>query len=132
MTALLDTSFVVRYLVGTPPELAARAKSAIESGEPLMLSEVALAETAYVLESFYELERVVVVDALIAFVLRRNIRMLDLPKGLTLEALRLCRDSRRHSYADALLWAQARHHRVDRVLTFDRRFPSVGVSLEDS
>jgi hypothetical protein len=44
-----------------------------------------------------------VVDALRAFVQRHNIRLLNLPKPLALEAPSLCRDSGRHSFADALL-----------------------------
>ncbi len=60
------------------------------------------------------------------FVQKRNVRMLNLPKELVLEALRLCRDSKRHSFADALLWAEARDAGGS-VYTFDRRFPKIGL-----
>lgn len=60
-----------------------------------------------------------------------NIHLLNLSKPLALEALRLCRDSKRHSFADALLWAEARHSGVRRVYTFDDRFPSGGLELAD-
>lgn len=48
----LDTSVVVRYLTGDPPEMADRAAALIDAGGALILSELVLIETAYVLESF--------------------------------------------------------------------------------
>ncbi|HEY64411.1 MAG TPA: type II toxin-antitoxin system VapC family toxin [Caldilineae bacterium] len=125
--ALLDTSFVVRYLTEDPPEMAAIAAEIIDSDQPLILSEVILAESAYVLSSVYEIPRALVVDTLMSFIQRRNIRLLTLPKPLALEALRLCRDSKRYSFADVLLWAEALHTGVSRIYTFDERFPSTGV-----
>ncbi len=118
----LDTSYIVRYLTQDEPEMADQAARVIDSDQELILSEVILAETAYVLASVYETPRPKLVDALMLFVQRRNIRMLNLPKELALEALRLCRDSNRHSFADALLWAEARNAKAP-VYTFDRRFP---------
>lgn len=126
---LLDTSVVLRYLLGDPPELAARARELVEGEPVVLLSEVALAEAAYVLSSVYGIERVDVVDALIGFVQRRNVRLANLPKAVGLEALALCRPSRRVSFADALLWAQARALGVSRVFTFDRKFPTDGLEL---
>ena len=46
---LLDTSAVVRYLTADPPELAARAAGLIEGESRLLVSELVLTETAYVL-----------------------------------------------------------------------------------
>jgi predicted nucleic acid-binding protein len=125
--AFLDTSVIVRYLMSDPPDLAARAASVIDGEETLILSAVALVETAYVLTTVYEAPRDVVVEALASFVQRRNVRLLWLPKTLVLEALSLCAGSKRHSFADALLWAEARHAGAG-VFTFDRRFPSLGIT----
>ena len=61
----LDTSFVVRYLTGIPPELAERAASVIDRVEDLRISGVAIVETAYVLTTFYQVPRVNVVDHLV-------------------------------------------------------------------
>jgi predicted nucleic acid-binding protein len=118
---------IVRYLTDDPPPMAAAAARIIEGDEPLILSEVILAETAYVLTTVYDIPRAAVVDALGAFIQRRNIRLLNLSKPAALEALRLCRDSKRHSFADALLWAEARQGGFGRVYTFDNRFPEEGV-----
>lgn len=128
--ALLDTSCIVRYLTDDPPAMAAAAARIIDSDAPLLVSELVLAETAYVLESVYEYPRATVVDALLAFLQRRNIRPYRLPKTLLLRALRMCRDSGRYSYADVLLWAQAHAGQVP-VYSFDRRFPKDGIEVLD-
>ena len=128
--ALIDTSVIVRYLTGDPPELAVRAAAVIDSGRELVLSEVALVDAAYVLTKVYEAPHDDAVTALESLVQLRNMRLVGLPKSLVLEALSLCRGSKRHSFADAILWATARHVTDSRVVTFDRRFPSQGLKLE--
>lgn len=127
--AFIDTSVVVRYLTNDPPAMATAAARFIDSDQTLILSTVILAETAYVLSSVYDISRTAIVDALSAFIQRHNIHLLNLSKPLALDALRLCRDSKRHSFADALLWAEARHNAVPRIYTFDERFPADGVEL---
>lgn len=126
---LLDTSVLLRYLTRQPPELALRARELIEGEPELLLSEIALAEAGYVLTTFYRVERASVVDALQSLVRRRNVRLVNLPKPIAFQALALCRPSRRVSFADALLWAQARTLGVSRIFTFDRKFPSDGLEL---
>jgi predicted nucleic acid-binding protein len=123
----LDSSVVVRYLTDDPPEMAAMAAELIDSSVELVLSEVVLVESAYVLESVYEVPRAELVDALMSLVQRRNIRLLNLSKPLALEALQTCRDSRRHSFSDAVVWAEAVESGAMQIFTFDRRFPSSGL-----
>ena len=53
MASFLDSSVIVRYLTDDPPEMAERAARIIETNEELILSELVLVETAYVLESVY-------------------------------------------------------------------------------
>lgn len=125
--AFIDTSVVVRYLTDDPPALAERAARLLEGEEQLIISEVVLVETAYVLTKVYEVPREATVDALVELVQRRNLALLHLPKPLALEALRLCRASGRIAFTDAFLWAQARHAGTDTVYTFDARFPSQGL-----
>lgn len=128
MAALVDTSVAVRYLVGDDARLAAAAAAIIESDEPLVIPPVALAETAYVLAAVYEVPREAVVDALIRFIQRRNVEVSGLPKTRVLEALLLCRPSGRVSFADALIWAEARAGGVP-LYTLDERFPERGVRV---
>jgi predicted nucleic acid-binding protein len=127
--SFLDTSCIVRYLTGEPPEMADRAAKILDSDKSLLLSELVLVETAYVLESFYEIPRDPLVDALAALVQRRNVRLLHLDKTLALQALVKCRGSKRTSFTDALLWAQARQASAPRIFSFDRRFPSEGLEV---
>lgn len=129
MSGLLDTSVIVRYLTGDEAELAARAAAIIDGEETLIVSDVALMETAYVLTSLYDLDRAMVVDHLVALVQRHNIVTLDHDKGTVLQALLMCRPSRRVSFADAFIWAAAHRGPVNVIYTFDRRFPTEGVEL---
>lgn len=127
--AFLDTSYVVRYLTNDPPDMAERASQVIDSDEVLMLSEMIVLESAYVLASVYKIPRPDIVDALSSLIQRRNLRLVQLSKPQALEALRLCRDSKRFSFVDAFLWAQARESGAESIYSFDRRFPSQGLRI---
>lgn len=101
----------------------------IDSDEDLVLTPIAIAEVGYVLaSSSYRVPRAAIVDGLIDLVRRNNIRILRLEKALVLQALELCRPSRRVSFADALMWAAARSAGLP-VYTFDHRFPSAGIEI---
>lgn len=131
MRALLDTSVVVRYLTADEPALAERAAAILDHEEGLGVSDVVIAEVAYVLTSVYGVPRDMVVDNLIALLLKENLQICGLRKDRVIEALLSCRPSGRVSFADALIWAAARELRVPRIYTFDGRFPAQGVELSD-
>jgi uncharacterized protein len=65
---LLDTNVVVRFLTGDHPTHSPRSRGLFAraaAGEiSLVLSDVALAETAWVLQSFYSLDRAAIASAL--------------------------------------------------------------------
>lgn len=128
MATLIDTSVVVRYLTGDPPHLAARAARIIDGAEALAVTDVVVAETAYVLSSVYGVARSELVDALVAFLQKRNVTALRLDKGTVIQALLLARPSKRVSFADAMVWAAARSAR-EAVYSFDDRFPAEGIEL---
>jgi len=129
MSGFLDTSIIVRYLTGDPPDLAEQAAEIIDRGENLKITGVALVETAYVLTSVYEIEREVVVDNLVTFMQRKNISPFALEKGLVLQALRLCRPSGRISFADAMIWAAVRSEGSKIIHSLDDRFPADGIEI---
>lgn len=129
MSGMLDTSMIVRYLTGDPPELAERAAQVIDQEDGLLVSEVVIAETAYVLTTVYKIPREAVVDMLILFVQKRNIQPFALDKDHLLQALLLCRPSGRVSFADALVWAAARSTEGKVVYSLDERFPREGVDV---
>jgi len=129
MAPILDTSIIVRYLTGDPPRLATRAARIIDSGEVLAIPDVVIAETAFVLASVYGVARSQVVETLVALVQKRNLVTLPAAKGEIIQALLMCRPSRRVSFADAMVWATARSARAEAVYSFDQRFPEEGIEL---
>jgi len=129
MSAFLDTSMVVRYLTGEPPGLAEQAARVVDGAEDLQVTDVVLAETAYVLTSVYRVPRDVVVDHLIALLQKQNISPFALDKGIVLQALLRCRSSGRTSFADAMVWAAARTSGSEVVYSLDERFPADGLDV---
>ena len=128
---MLDSSVVVRYLTNDPPDMADVAARIIDSEERLIVSELVIAESGYVLQSVYGVPRPMLIDALMGLVRRQNIAPLHLPKDLVLTALNMCRNSKRASFVDALQWAEARHAGIQQIYTFDRRFPGEGLRVAD-
>ena len=57
MTAFVDTNVLIRHLTGDPPDQAARATRLLSEADRLLLPDLIMAETVYVLESFYEVPR---------------------------------------------------------------------------
>ncbi len=129
MSGFLDTSMVVRYLTGDPPDLAERAAAVIDAEDDLTITDVVLAETAYVLTSVYRVPRGVVVDHLTALLQKANVTPYALDKGVVLQALLFCRPSGRVSFADAMVWAAARSAGSTVVYSLDERFPSDGLEV---
>ncbi len=132
MSGFLDTSMVVRYLTRDVPELAEQAANVIDGEEDLWLIGVVLAETDYVLRSVYHLARDYVVDSLMEFVQKENIRIYGVDKSLVLRGLQMCRPSARVSFADALIWATARSAGTEAVYSFDQRFPAEGLEVRQT
>ena len=121
--------FRSRYLTGDVPELAAQAASIIDSVAELSVTDAVLAESAYVLTTVYDVPREVVVDHLVAFLRKRNVKLHSLEKENAITALLMCRPSRRVSFVDALIWAAAYESESKVVYTLDRRFPSDGIEV---
>ena len=117
LTAFLDTNVLIRHLTGDPPELAARATSALAGPERLLLADLILAECVYVLESFYEVERSRVAELMRSALALPTIDAVE-PETL-LRALELY-ELERIDFAEAYLVAQAEATGVETVLSFDR------------
>ncbi len=130
VAGLLDTSLVVRYLTDDPREMADRAARVIDGEATVAISPVVVVESAHVLSKVYGVARQEVVDLLVNLLLKENVVAIGPNKELLVEALLMCRLSARVSFADAAIWAEARSNGLDRVYTFDRRFPSHGLTLD--
>lgn len=126
----VDTSVVVRYLVGTPVAQAARAARLIDGDQQIGVSLVALVETAHVLRTQYGVERGAVLDALIELLTRQNVELLGLPTNAALSALVRARSLPGSPIADALIAATVDWAKALPLYTFDQGFAAHGVMVE--
>ncbi len=122
MIAFVDTNVLVRHLTGDPPDLAARATAFLATDVDLLLTDLVVAETAYVLESFYEAPRHQVAAALRSLVTFERIRCVD--AQLLLRAVEVY-EVHRIDFAEAYLVACAESSGVGLVASFDRTIDRV-------
>lgn len=125
----VDTSVVVRYLVGRPQDQAARAASLIDSEAEIGVSLLVLAETAHVLRSNYDVAREDIAAGLIDLLSRANVAPIEVSKADALEALVRARAYASSPITDALIAATARAHGTLPVYTFDRKFARLGAPI---
>ena len=125
MSAFVDTNILVRHLTGDPPDLAARATAYLASESELLLTDLVAAETVYVLESFYEVPRPEVAEALRSLVAFEAVACVD--PALLLRTAEVY-GTYRIDFAEAYLVACAESTGVGAVASFDRsldRVPSI-------
>jgi predicted nucleic acid-binding protein len=123
----LDTSVLVRYLVGTPAGEAAAAADLIDdNADDLGISPVALMECAHVLRTQYEVPQRDIADALVGLVQRENIRVLGMRTDVVVEALVRARSLPGRPIPDALIVAAAADAEAERLATFDRGLARYG------
>jgi predicted nucleic acid-binding protein len=122
VTAFIDTNILVRHLTGDPPEMARRATRFLASEGELLLVDLVVAETVYVLESFYEAPRPQVADAMRSLLAFDPITCLD--PALLLRALQVY-EVDRLDFAEAYLVACTERSGVGRVASFDRSIDRV-------
>ena len=117
MSAFIDTNILVRHLTGDPPDLARRATRYLASEHDLLLVDLVVAETVYVLESFYETPRDQVAEAIRSLIAFESIVCVD--PALLLRAVEVY-ETDRLDFAEAYLVACAETTDVGRVASFDR------------
>lgn len=122
MSAFVDTNILVRHLTGDPPDLAARASRFLAEERDLFLTDLVVAETVYVLESFYEAPRGVVAEAVRALIAFESVICVD--PSLLLRAVEVY-EVDRLDFAEAYLVACAETTGVGRVASFDRSISRV-------
>jgi predicted nucleic acid-binding protein len=120
--AFLDTNVLVRHLTGDPPDLAARATGFLRDADELLLADLVVAETVYVLESFYELQRPRVAELARAILSFGPVQVLDL--NLLLRAVEVY-ELDRLDFAEAYLVASTEQSGVGVVASFDRSIDRV-------
>lgn len=125
MSAFLDTNVIVRHLTGDPPELAARATAFLADATELYLADLIVAETVYVLESYYEAPRDQIATAVRALIALHSVVTID--PALLLRAVEAY-EVDRLDFAEAYLVACAESTGIGRVASFDKaidRVPTV-------
>ena len=125
----VDTSVIVRYLVGTPVAQAKRAAALMDTESEIGISVVALLESAHVLRTQYGVARSDVLEVLIELLTRANIELLGLPKREALGALVRARSLPGGPIPDALIAAAAQWAKALPVYTFDEDFSRHGVPV---
>ena len=122
MTAFVDTNVIVRHLTGDPPDSAERATAFLAAADELLLPDLIVAETVYVLESFYEVGRAELAALMRAVVAFPSMRTLD--PALLLRSLEIY-ETHRIDFAEAYLAASAETAGVSEVASFDRSLDRV-------
>jgi predicted nucleic-acid-binding protein len=117
VSAFVDTTILVRHLTDDPPDMAARAARFLAEEGDLFLTDLVVAETVYVLESFYEASRGVVAEAVRALIAFESVICVD--PSLLLRAVEVY-EVDRLDFAEAYLLACAETTGVGRVASFDR------------
>ena len=123
MTAFVDTNVLIRHLTGDPPAQARMATRYLDQADQLLLPDLILAEVAYVLESYYQVARFQVAEALRSILAFRAIRVID---GLLLRRAVELYEVHALDFADAYLVASAERTGVGVVASFDRGLDGIG------
>jgi predicted nucleic-acid-binding protein len=122
VSAFVDTNILVRHLTGDPPAMAARATAYLASASELYLADLIVAETVYVLESYYEAPRSQVAVAMRSLIAFDSIVTVD--PALLLRAIEVY-EIDRLDFAEAYLVACAESTGVGRVVSFDKAIDRV-------
>ncbi|MEI6495739.1 MAG: type II toxin-antitoxin system VapC family toxin [Actinomycetota bacterium] len=117
MTSFVDTNVLVRHLTGDPPAMATRATAFLANEPELYLADLVVAETIYVLESFYKAPRKQIAEAMRSLVAMRS--MVTVDPALLVRAIEVY-EVERIDFAEAYLVACAESTGIRRVASFDR------------
>jgi predicted nucleic acid-binding protein len=123
VSAFVDTNVLVRHLTGDPPEMAGRATAYLRAEAELLLTDLVVAETVYVLESFYETPRTQLADAVRSLLALASVISVD--AALLLRAVEVY-EIERIDFAEAYLVACAESTGINQVASFDRTIDRVG------
>jgi predicted nucleic acid-binding protein len=122
MTSFVDADVLVHHLTGDPAELAARATAFLYSADELLLTDLVIAETASVLEFFYEAPRDAIARALRSLLAFEAVVCVDAP--LLLRAVEVY-ETTELEFAAAYLVACAESTGVGSIVSFDRALDRV-------
>jgi len=125
VTAFVDTNILIRHLTNDPPEMAARATALLADADELLLADLIVAETVYVLESVYNVPPDRVAELMRSIITFPAIHTTD--ENLLLRSIEVY-EIHGIDYAEAYLVASAERSGVKTIVSFDRtldRVPTV-------
>jgi predicted nucleic acid-binding protein len=123
----VDTSVLVRYLTEDDPPRAFAAASFIDSDRTLVVSGVVLLEAVHGMRLSTGHRNPELARALISFLSRRNVELVDADRAHLVAALEWSIASSARRIPDAILAATASQARCDWIATFDEAFASPSV-----
>lgn len=113
---LLDTNFILRFLLKDHPTLSPLAKKIFESkDEMLLITDVVVAEIIWVLTSFYRLTKKEAADKIYQLL---SLNSVYSNKDLLIRTLYLYRNYN-INYVDAYLMAYSEKERLEGIYSFD-------------
>jgi predicted nucleic acid-binding protein len=128
----VDTSVIVRYLVGTPTDQARRSAELIDDESvEIGVSVVALAEVAHVLRTQYGVAQRDIIDSLIDFVQRANVRVVDARVDSLVSMLVRARSMPGRPIPDAMIVAALSAAAASALATFDQDLRRYGVAIRE-
>jgi predicted nucleic-acid-binding protein len=122
VSAFVDTNVLVRHLTGEPAAMAAKATAFLRDEPELLLADLIVAETVYVLESFYETPRHQAAGIVRSLLALTSIVVVD--RAVLLRAVEVY-EVDRLDFAEAYLVACAESTGVGRVASFDKSIDRV-------
>jgi predicted nucleic acid-binding protein len=117
VSAFVDTNVLVRHPTGDPPEMAAAATAYLRSAEELLLADLIVAETVYVLESFYDRPREQLATVVRSLLGMPSVVVVD--RDVLLRAAEV-HETERLDFVEAYLVARAESTGIGSVASFDR------------
>ena len=121
MTSGLDTSFIIRLLIGAPPEQAAKAQESLarclERGDRPKVTDLVIVEAYFALQSHYHVPKTEALRALQHLLESGDVE----PVGFALEVLQKTPGlaSAKPGFVDRVIHAEIRNHGAQ-LLTFEK------------
>lgn len=120
----LDTSVLVRYLAEDDPPRALAAAGLIDSDRIIVISGVVVLEAIHGLRTNLGIPNPELGRAMIRFITRRNVEVVDADKVHLVAALERSLATSARRIPDAILAATAEHAGCSWIATFDEAFDS--------
>jgi predicted nucleic-acid-binding protein len=122
VSGFVDTNVLIRHLTGDPPAMSKRATAFLREASELYLTDLVVAETIYVLDSYYEVPREQIATTIRSLLAFNSISVVD--RDVLLRAVEVY-EIDRLDFAEAYLVACAESTGIGRVVSFDRSIERV-------